>query len=97
MTTTANPLRNAYGTVSATPIQNKKDELIQKWFADFNSDDEESFEEKYAGWELDAFFGNYNKQFSMPAIILCNDALNDQACDWDRFNDFFQEHLKLKK
>lgn len=89
-------VNQAIAKVSNDFVQRKKDELIAKWFADFMNDDEDSFEDKYKSWELDAFFGNYTKQFTIPSIEEVCDAINDQAINWHRFNDYFQENLKVK-
>lgn len=87
----------AIAKVSNDFVQRKKDELIFKWFNEMmTAPDDVEFDDMHRGWELDAFFGNYTKQFTIPNADECDEALNDQGINWERFNDYFQENLKVK-
>lgn len=81
----------------ATFIANRKEVMIKRWWDDFNDTTDRSFEVLYSSWEIDAFWGILGERYSIPSLEVCEDALNNTACKWKRFNSFFQEHLKLKK
>ena len=77
--------------------QTKIDSLILKWCNELIADNDESFENLFGIWQLDCFFGTYAVQFEIPSLEVCEDALNNQGINWERFNSFFQEHLTIKK
>lgn len=81
----------------ATFIANRKEVLIKKWWAEFNEENEKTFEEIYSGWEIDAHFGILSQSYTIPSLEDCCDELNHTKTDWKSFNDYFQEHFKLKK
>ena len=89
-------VNSAITQVSNDFIQRKKDELILKWFTAFMKEDDTSFEDLYSSWELDAFFGNYTKQFTIPDMeTVCNE-INHSLTNWKTFNAYFHENLKVK-
>ena len=74
----------------------KKDALICKWFYEFMAEDEKSFEEIYIGWEADCVLKSGGHNFSIPTCEEIEKEINDQGCDWMRFNNYFQDNLKIK-
>ena len=87
---------SAINQISNDFVQRKKDELILKWFTAFMKEDDTSFEDLYSSWELDAFFGNYTKQFTIPSLEEVCNAINHTATNWKTFNAYFQENIKIK-
>ena len=76
--------------------QQKKADLIRKWFYEFMAEDEKSFEEIYMGWEADCVLKSGVHNFSIPTCEEIENEINDQGCDWIRFNNYFQDNLKIK-
>lgn len=89
-------VQKSEASTRATFISNRKEVMIKRWWDDFNDTTERSFEVLYSSWEIDAYWGILGERYSIPSIVVCSDALNDKACDWKRFNNFFQEHLIVK-
>lgn len=75
-------------------IANRKEVLIKKWWDEFSAETDTPFEVLHAQWIIEARFGILSQPYTIPSDDDCCNALNDTACTFERFNNYFQENLK---
>lgn len=95
ITETVKDVRKSEGTTRAQFIANRKEVLIKKWWDEFQAEDGKTFEKLHDQWALDASYGILSQPYVIPAVEDCEEALNDSACTFERFSNYFLENLKL--